>query len=964
LILKEIYSLILFTFFVQIGFGQGLSYFRIDDEDGLPSNEVYQISQDHKGFMWIGCEEGLFQYDGFHFTKYRNNTQNGIAVSDIQIDPFDNIWCRNFTGQVYRVQEDSLFTIADVSRKKNSSSVFTLDENGNAWLIADNQLIQYSSNGKILSQYSLNSIQKKFIPLQLLHFKGSIYIANVTSDLVRFDLNTKKLEVVRKGDVSENYNLSLFQHKNKLHVKFQKTLTNNNELFRIDGNKLIKLNSFSTASNERIYSMVSDNSNILWLCTSTGLISYSKDFSSINETNVLFKNNQVSYTYLDREGNQWVSTLQSGIFVVPNRNIILYDEKNTNLKESNLTSISKIDNQLIIFGSSTGLISSLDTPSGKITNFSVEATTVSTKKILSLRDKTYIAHGPLSYYEKGEIKYSFPLFHIRDLCFVDNQIYYVNSNSNGIVKLSELENDPYGFREPVAGRSICYNKGDKSIYLGLNSGLFIEKNKQRSELKWNGKSIVAAAMVSDGNIVYVATISDGLILLKNKKIIKVLNDKNSILSNELKTVHVSPQYIWASSNTFLYRINLKTFETSHFNENQGIYPQEINGITDLNGKLFLATDRGLMTFPEKLNWLNKIRPILQIENITVNGKSIDSDNINLPHDFNGLIFNVRSACIRGGKDALIKYRIIGIGEKWTKQSLANNKLIFSSLPPGDHILQVMVINESGVQSALNQIKLKVFAPFYQRWWFYLLIILSTLLTAGIIFRYQIRFIRKKALLKNQVLLAQLTALKAQMNPHFMYNALNSIQALILQKDIQRSNLYLNKFSKLMRMILDASGKETISIHEETELLRLYLDLEKLRFGDEFSYLVQIDESINQDDLEIPSILLQPFVENALKHGLLHKKGPKSIEIKFQLKNELICTIRDNGIGRIKSQEIKERQSIDHKSFATDAINQRVDIINTTFGKGIRIEIEDLFEDNEAAGTLVILTIPISSLETK
>jgi LytS/YehU family sensor histidine kinase len=310
-----------------------------------------------------------------------------------------------------------------------------------------------------------------------------------------------------------------------------------------------------------------------------------------------------------------------------------------------------------------------------------------------------------------------------------------------------------------------------------------------------------------------------------------------------------------------------------------------------------------------------------------------------------------------GKDlAHFRYRFAGTNE-WTTQSINQRTLDFNKLAPGNYILEIACSNESGFFGIPIRFAFEVERPYWQKWWFYVLISLISMLLAGALAISRIRYIRKREELKRNALHAQLKALKAQMNPHFMYNALNSIQALIIQKDVMNSNLYLSKFSNLMRKILDASEREFISVSEEIGILELYLDLEKLRFGNEFVYTVIVDPSVDPYAMEIPSVLLQPYVENALKHGLLHKKGEKKLEIQFrEEEGVLYCVIRDNGVGRKRSSEIHQRRS-DHRSFATEAINKQVELMNDQSGRAIKVEIVDLEDVNGPTGTEVRVWIP-------
>ena len=202
---------------------------------------------------------------------------------------------------------------------------------------------------------------------------------------------------------------------------------------------------------------------------------------------------------------------------------------------------------------------------------------------------------------------------------------------------------------------------------------------------------------------------------------------------------------------------------------------------------------------------------------------------------------------------------------------------------------------------------------------------------------------------------QLKAIRSQMNPHFVFNSINSIQGLILNEEIQKSYDYLLQFSLLLRNTLDYSKNEFTSLDHEIEYLELYLSLEKLRFQGDFVYT--IENQVSEDHM-VPSIMIQPFVENAIKHGLFHKEGDKKLSIRFFQKEELICTITDNGIGRDKAAEIKNRQKRKHTSFSTDAITKRMEILQEKYGAKVFYNTVDLYTDqNEPAGTKVTLHLP-------
>lgn len=242
-------------------------------------------------------------------------------------------------------------------------------------------------------------------------------------------------------------------------------------------------------------------------------------------------------------------------------------------------------------------------------------------------------------------------------------------------------------------------------------------------------------------------------------------------------------------------------------------------------------------------------------------------------------------------------------------------------------------------------------PIWQRWWFIALEIVMFLLIIWLVYRIQLKKQRKKIHLRNELNNARLSAIQSQMNPHFIFNSLNSIQDLILKGDVEKSYTYLTMFSDMVRRTLAYSEKDLVDLEQETKLLELYLALEALRFKKDFSYHF---DKIQAEDIQIPPMLIQPFIENALVHGLLHKEGPKELEITFELNERLICRVRDNGVGRERSREIRNRQRAGHESFAGKAIAKRFEILSEIYGAELGYTYLD---SNE--GTTVELHIPVS-----
>jgi len=287
---------------------------------------------------------------------------------------------------------------------------------------------------------------------------------------------------------------------------------------------------------------------------------------------------------------------------------------------------------------------------------------------------------------------------------------------------------------------------------------------------------------------------------------------------------------------------------------------------------------------------------------------------------------------------------------------SENVIQFESLPPGEYLFKIKA--KYGVKESEQFVyKFEISSPIWYRWWFYLLLVLSVTFTLYLYFKILLKRQKKSAQIEKELNTSKLTAIRSQMNPHFIFNSLNSIQALVLKGDVENSYSYINKFSNLVRNTLTFSDKEFIDIELEIELLNTYLSLEQLRFRENFQFEI---EHSDIEGIKIPPLLIQPFIENAIVHGLLHKEGLKRLEISFELGETLVCTITDNGVGRAKSKEINERQRPGHQSFAVSAVQKKLELLKSRFTDKIGFKYYDLEEDGESLGTTVIIHLPYVS----
>jgi hypothetical protein len=305
------------------------------------------------------------------------------------------------------------------------------------------------------------------------------------------------------------------------------------------------------------------------------------------------------------------------------------------------------------------------------------------------------------------------------------------------------------------------------------------------------------------------------------------------------------------------------------------------------------------------------------------------------------------------------YKLTPGNQGWKRSE--GGHLSFYNLQPGSYTLEVKgasLLTDSFTNT--DSLDIIVMPYWYQSAWFKVGSILFLCLLATWFVRYRIAVIRKEGAFKQQMTEMEMTALRAQMNPHFIFNSLNSIENFMMQNERRLASDYLNKFATLVRMILENSRVPVVPLAQDMEAMQLYVDLEKLRFGDKFCYITHVDDILLEGDYKVAPLLIQPFVENAIVHGLApSEKAGLFLKISARLHEDFIhYTIEDNGIGRGESMAYARKYRPGHKSLGLRISQERIDLINKQNGTQGTLEIVDLFDkDHRPAGTRVELRTP-------
>lgn len=946
------FLLVIITNFLWVSFNaQTSSFVQITENQGLPSSEVYQLIQDDLGYLYIGCSEGLFKYDGFGFKSISNSKQNARSVSHFIKDRTGKIWCQNFSGQIYFVKDDSLVIFNDFSKETVDYPHFVVDDSLNVWVGLKGKLSCYNKYGTI-NNYTINDMSSNFMFINIDRNNNPVYSIH-NKGLFLFNRKTNK-QILLSNDSIFLQRSNSIRFNNELYFLYESNPSKRYVIYKLSDQKFEKLFEFKPEQLAREIYQVRPTENGYWISTSNGAYYFTKD-DFINPKFHLFKGQEISSSIDDKEGNLWFSSLSGGLFLtsLKSANVSLCLENNANP----FTSFNIFDDQILV-GDISGKIykGNLNGDNLVLINEKPQNAWRRVNKILKGKDTYFIARNILNETDFGKSLHTVKTNYIRDMQICNDKVYIITS-----INLLEYDINlrKQKILTTISARKLLIDTINNVLYLSSGKGLHMYKNNKLEEVLLNGGSIYVNGLANSGELLWVNSLKNGIICLKSGKVIKQFFEKET-LENRIKCITADTNNLYLVTEKGVYRYNFKSDSKSFIGKSLQVNFQSIFECRVNASSMFLLSRNAVYTFPLNYFGMNSIGPKVNITKVVLkNGKQFDTTLHQINYDLNSIDFHFKAFSYSSQGQLVYKYRLVGSSGSWKIINAAIDHVTFEAIPPGSYTFEVYAINSDGVQSDYPaRYKFLVIRPFYMQNWFVILLIILLFIFIYFLFKWQMLRVRKKAILEKSVAEQKLIALKAQMNPHFMFNALNSIQDLIIKQDVKNSNLYLSKFSNLTRKILEHSENEKILIVEEVEMLELYLDLEKLRFGDDFQYEIMVDESIESSKSLIPSLMLQPFVENAIKHGLLHKKGIKRCMIHFiNLESGVLIKIVDNGIGRKRSGEIKMRNKSLHRSYATAALYNRVELLNTNREIKIKIKISDLVDHDEILGTEVEIFIP-------
>lgn len=725
-----------------------------------------------------------------------------------------------------------------------------------------------------------------------------------------------------------------------------------------------------------VYAICKDRSGIVWFgtfgCGIDKLDLKKNKFTHIKRKISITKNigeNNIRSIQEDKDGILWIGTRGGGLIKYDKKDnsftYFLYDGKNSNSLSSNyIQTLFKEKEGNLWIGTLFRGLNKLEAASNKVTRYfynNKDPNSLTSNNILSIikdsRGFLWIGTngGGLNRLRKDGKQFDRYFNDPSDSnCVSNNYIYSLYEDYAGnlwigtLGGLNKLNRDRTRFthykHNPNNSNSLCndyvyaiyesHNKRDSCLWIGTAGGLNKFDLKTEKFTRFTKR--------------------DGV---PNQVICGILEDDSG--------------FLWLSTHKGLSKFNPRSGDFENYDLADGLQSNMFNiGACQKlkSGELVFGGINGFNIFhPDQIISNSYIPPVFitgfKKFNKTMNFDKAISDIKEIELAYKDNFFTIEFAALDYTHPEKNKYayKLEGVDDDWIY--IGNkNFASYTNVDPGTYTFRVKGSNSDGIWNEKGtSVKVIITPPFWLSWWFKTLMVFMILFIFVSIIYLIMKKEKRKTALNKKISELKLQALRTQMDPHFIFNTINSIQYFITCNDQESAFTYLIKFSKLLRITLDNAEKLTIPLIEEIEALRLYLELQLLRFEDKFEYNIEVDPSIDIYNVEIPIMIIQPYIENAIKHGLNNNsnKGKLKIYLNSNDNNKIVCTIQDNGIGIVKALELKKINGSTHKSSGMKLIKERLKIMNAAHKNDINVSVVDLNQADEALnGTKVTIQIPV------
>lgn len=981
----KLFIIAIFIFYhAKLLVGQETFYRSYDAQDGLPSSIIYDIISDEKGYLYLATDNGVYIYNGLIFKEIPISKTKATTFTDLNLDYKGVLWVRNFANEVFIKEKDSLKVVNNTLGISSDSFFINRLYYKDSSIYINNNIELYKYNIEYKTLKRLNSDN------QNQDYKNNIwdviidddnnYIVKTKNHFNVQQLNNASKTILFNNDYLDNIEGKFIPSNPILYVPFRQ---DSFSVYSWNGENFSNLFTIKNPGKSKIIRAFQFEENLVWCVTTAGLYLYNLQTKYLEL--MLPENIYVSKVIKGLDNSYWVSTIGNGLIHIPSTDIKIHL---ANKDKYNFISLAFLPNAEILAGTNRGQIIHLDRNSKKVQYYQTPyQDEIQFIYYDSLSQNIYHTFGSHKL-GKQELDQDVNLSKI--VVELDANHLLVGSWKGMFIVNKELDK-PITYQPYIASiynnkllgsnrvRSIHVDQIRKFIYVVFIDNIVvfdINKGLSSTTILLDNNSIHATSLVASKDTLWIGTFSHGILAIdKNTNTIVQHFDKNNNLSsNNCKKLYLFENELWILTFKGLNKLSLKSKYITNLSNQYGLEHIFISDLLVDKDFVWLSSSNGILRINKSYFDIIKY-PKLHLSQIKLKGEILPlKDTLYLPPSPKDLSISFESAIYNTNGDITYEYKFSASDTNWISLEKYQQTLLFPTLQPGSYELLLRINNPD---KTYNNLHLKLFivvdAHFWQRGYFSVLTFIFIVIFVMLFFYFFNKREMQKQRLRENLISYQLSAIRARMNPHFLYNILSSIQGLIYINRKEDAINVLGNFSQLMRIILDISNKESIALEDEIETLKLYTSLERVRFEEEdFVINFNIDERLDLENTFIPTLLIQPIVENAFKHGLLHKNGLKILDISFEkgvrfFVNHLIISVSDNGIGRAASNDINSKRTTNnkHTSFATKAIFQRIELINKfSPKKPVTIHYKDFFKDGYSSGTTVEILIPLEEIKNK
>jgi ligand-binding sensor domain-containing protein/cbb3-type cytochrome oxidase subunit 3 len=940
---------------------ESVSFRHFDTRDGLPSTQIQGLFEDSRGYIWSITERGAARFNGYEFEVY--TTKNGFPTNNVLLineDRQGRMWFMCNNGAYCYLEGDSIHPykgnerIGELLRDKLPGP-FYFDEHDTLWVTTFSGIQLFKCYGDSVEEYKPYALKAGEKP--------TYYLRKVGEKLVTLEVG----EVTNDNRISTTDNISyLLDVAGECKLACSVEVEKNKWALAGPGGFVLfddvgNVSAFFDSSPYLFSTLEHDRSGNLWLTNSNGAYRIRDYTNGPGDSDVFFEGHFITAVLQDKSGNYWFGDRDNGLFFVPSLDVKVYKTGESS-KQNKTISIKKFQ-QGIFYSDAEGKVYELNDHTAQLKTLASVPSGVSLDFTFSAKGNIVFGNKPHIYDVKsGRIKSLNIESTIRkSISLSDGSCAFALADGIAFMDADEqwLPIDKSIFKERC---NALYEDQFQALWIGANSGLFLFKENAFTEvdLKLPDDKPRVSDILKWQDYLVISTRNNGLIFYKDERSI-VINENNGLLSDMIDCLETDDAgNLWIGCASGLQRMVFQNVEEKKFDSfivsfQKGLPSNEVNDLMFIGNTLYVATNDGICLIDPDATSLQGTPSAVRIESFLVSDSSFTlSDTLFLLHNQNNIRINFISLNYRTGEHTAYRYRIAGLQDFWVETT--NRSAEFWSLPPGSYQYEVSAKNEDGAWGDSQTLYFVISPHFTQTWWFRTLAVLFfAILVIGLFYLFY-RVKKRKLVIRAKMIELRQQALNANMNPHFIFNSLNSIQHFIHTDNAEDANEFLADFSKLIRMNLETNMQSIVSLCDEIERLELYLKLERLRFGDKLDYEIELSAGVNCMELLMPPMLLQPYAENALIHGILPKDGQGKIHVGMSMEGDNYSVrIKDNGIGI--RQSIAARRKT-HESLALRMNEERMSILKELTGKEFAVEITDLSDLKEGdTGTLVCLRLP-------